>query len=94
MDPTEIIKLLNEYGPTIVFLGLTIGALVWVVLRLLKEMAARTQRAEVLVDQFKPSIDDLAGSVDSLTEAIKEHTTQGVTQTAVLNALLEEWRRK
>lgn len=94
MDPTIIVDLLSQYGPTLVFLAVTMTALVYVVRLLLKVLTERAERAESLVDTFKPSIDALTAATEAHTDAIKEHTAQGVTQTAVLNALLEEWRRQ
>ena len=79
MDPTLIPSLIEQYGLPLVAIALLSFALVWLFRLLLKEMRARIERAESLVDKLTPSL-------DRLSEA--QETSNQITQ-----ALLDEVRR-
>lgn len=83
----EILSLLDKYGLPLVAIVLLGGALVFVFKKLITALQERNTRAEELFDTFKPSI-------DALTEAIEEQTVATNTHTTVVNALLDELKRR
>lgn len=83
----EIVELLDKYGIPLVAIVLLGGALVFVFKKLVDTLQERNKRAEELFDTFKPSIDALAEATEEQTVAINTHTT-------VVNALLDELKRR
>lgn len=83
----ELVVLLDQYGVPLVGLVLTGGALTFVFKKLIDALQQRNARAEMLFDNFKPSIDALIEATEEQTVAINNHNT-------VVNALLDELRRR
>lgn len=84
---TEIVALLDQYGIPLVGLVMLGGALVYVFKKLIDALQNQIKRAEALFDTFQPSI-------DALTEATEEQTVAINNHNVVVNALLDELKRR
>lgn len=83
----EVIKLINDYGLPIVAIGVLSSVVYWIGTKLINAMQQRIDRSEQLFDKFQPSIDALTAATEEQTAALNNHTT-------VVNALLDELRRR
>lgn len=84
---TELVTLLDQYGIPLVAIAVLSGALVFVFKKLIDALQNQIKRAETLFDTFQPSI-------DALTEATEEQTVAINNHNVVVNALLDELKRR
>lgn len=83
----DLLRLLDSYGIPLVAIVVLGVAVYWIGTKLFNAMQSRIDRSEALFDKFQPSIDALTDATNEQTAALKTHTT-------VVNALLDELRRR